>query len=623
MATAQNRAETLGPAERIINALLAYTDHLYHGRPGLVCADNRFNVGVRWEPVTHKVEEGVKVVYKVEKIGKKTRKTRLGVLRDDGKVANGTVVVGEYREAGLFPEVAAWMYRNVVEVWKLDNEFAARWASYAFPQDHRDLKVVLGAFLLCQSRKGDPVVENGKTLFHDEDYRDVGEAMCLLYRKDGKDLNPKMLLRVHELLNLDCVAAINRELGFGKSARKPFYGRWPKAVEKWLRFREHNPEMLAGLMKAGFRQTVMDLCERVGYKPDTAAFFETLRWKQKQAKQGHRTIAIGAAVKAAESWEGWTEGDICQHIVKEKPDWKRIVGLLPKEIGVTRAIMAAAIEAKSLSDKDLIILTPTLESLGLLEVQDVRARWESATKNAEDTRAANIAKNVQSQAVKDKLQEAADTAMQKAVVEVMRNIRLYLMVDTSGSMTESTPLAKFLLGQFVQAFPLDHLHVSVFNTSGKELTIRHPSAAGVENALTGITPGGGTDYGAGIRALQHHKPAADEDAIMMFVGDQGDQRGSFMQDVERSGLHPVAFGMLFIETGDSAYRAVERTAAELHIPCFSIDQKTFADPYAIPRTLKALIASAPVGKLPGATTPRLTLVDQILKTELLKRPYWA
>ena len=81
--------ENLGPAEKIIQALLTHTDHLYHGRPGVIVADRRFNVGVRWEPVTHKVEGDQKIVYKLEKQGKRTTQIRLGVLQPNGKVMNG------------------------------------------------------------------------------------------------------------------------------------------------------------------------------------------------------------------------------------------------------------------------------------------------------------------------------------------------------------------------------------------------------------------------------------------------------------------------------------------------------------------------------------------------------
>src|SRR4029079_7266781 len=107
----------------------------------------------------------------------------------------------------------------------------------------------------------------------DEDYRDIGEAMVLIHRRDGKDLNPKLLLRAHDLLKVEGVAAVNRELGFGNSARKPFMGRWAKAVEKWLQFREENPKMLDGLVKAGFKKTGKDPGRRGGYKPETRQFF--------------------------------------------------------------------------------------------------------------------------------------------------------------------------------------------------------------------------------------------------------------------------------------------------------------------------------------------------------------
>lgn len=625
--------DTLGPAEHIIQAILTHSDHMVHNRPGIVVEDARHAIGVKWDPVTHKVEDGKKVVYKLVQHGKKKTRVKLGDMADDGKVQNGRLI-GHYRPAGLFPEVATWLYGQVAEVWKLDNEFAARWASFAFGEEHRDLKVVLSAFMLVQSRKGDPVVEGGEVLFSDDDFRDVGEAMMLISKKDKKDLNPKLLLRIHDLLCLDGVAQINRDLGFGKSARKPFLGRWPKAVEKWLRYREENPRMLAGLVKAGFRQTVMSLARRIGYKPLTPKFFEVLRWKQLQSGEGHRTMAIGAKVKAAESWKGLSEAEICEIIVKTKPNWKRVVGLLPSKVGVTRAILSAAIEAKGLSDKDLVILTPTIEELGLMKVQDIRERWERAVKAADDMRAANIARNVQTKEVKEKLQEAADTAMKKAVEEVTRDMEVYVMVDISASMQGAIEAAKTYIAKFLQGFKSDQLHVATFNTTGRVISIKHESAAGVNNAFRGVRAGGGTSHAAGVRALQGFKPKDGSDVLMIFVGDEEEQ-GNFARDVQVSGLNPVAFGFVktVSEHGAAAWRyrqgyqtsCVRDTAVALGIPCFMIDPDTFDDPYAIPRTIRNLIAATPVGKaVKGRPAPkRVTLVDRILKTDLLQKPNWA
>lgn len=622
------RRESLGPAERIIQTLLTFSDHMVHNRPGIVTADARFNTGVRWEPVTHKEEDSKKVVYKLVKQGRKSTRVKVGTLWADGTIRNDArQKVGDYRKPGLFPEVAAWMYRQVAEVWKLDNEFAARWASHAFFQDHRDLKVVLSAFMLVQSRKGDPVIENGETLFHDDDFRDIGEAMFLIFGKGNASMEPKLLLRTRDLLNLPEIAEINRELGFGKSARRPFSGRWKRAAEKWLAYREENHQLLEGLVKAGWRRTVIDLAQRAQYKPSTSKFFQTLRWKQSQAKEGHRAIAIGDSVDAAETWADLTEMQICEKIVADKPNFKRIVGLVPN--GVTRAILAAAIEAGSLSNKDLIIQTPTLENLGLLNVQEIRERWETAIKKAEDMRAANIASRVQHKATKEKLQEAADTAVKKAVEEATRGIRVYFMVDISASMQGAIMEAKGYIEKFLQGFPQDRIHISVFNTVGKKVTLRHASKAGVEQAFRGITAGGGTRYEAGFEALMHNKPNEDEDVLFFYVGDE--EANLFASQVRSSGLDPAAMAFVKIRSGGAwgpwahNITAVQDTCAQLDIPCIMVDKNMFADPYAIPRTLRDLMASTPVRK-GGAThkvAPRETLVDTILKTDLLKKPVWA
>lgn len=630
----QARNEQLGPAERIIQTLLTYSDHMVHNRPGVVTRDASSVTGVRWEPVTHEEAGGEKVVYKLQqqRVGKKMRttRTRIGVLEQNGNIVEGGRVVGRYQPAGLFEEVAVWMYRQVAEVWKLDNEFAARWASYAFGQDHKDLKTVLAAFMLVQSRKGDPQFVDGKAAFCDEDYRAVGEAMLLLQPKDPKaGLTPRLMLRIYDLLCLPGIAAINRELGFGRSTRRPFLGRWVHAVERWLEYREENPKMLEGLVKAGYRLTVMKLAQHAahaggGYKPTNPRFFELLRWKQKQASTGHRELAIGQAVKAAESWEGLDEHAICERIERTRLNWKRIVSLVPTSVGITRAIMAAAVESEALSNKDLIIATPTLEELGLLEVPSIKQRWEKAVKAAEDMRAANIARNVKSAAVKETLEVAAVGATQKAAEEVTRNMRVYVVVDVSGSMEGAIEAAKQYVTKFLPAFPLDRLHVSTFNTSGVIREIRHASAAGVEAAFRGITASGGTAYETGVQVLvDKYRPKDDEDVLFVFFGDE--DAHPFADIFRRKGVKPMAFGFVKVLGRLSRpNQAVRQTAAELGIPCFMIDEKTFDDPYAIPRTIRALVAATPVGHVAQmVAVPRVTLVDTILKTDLLQKPAWA
>lgn len=621
------RNENLGAAERIIQTLITHQDHLYHGRLGVVVPDRRTVVGVRWEQITYKVENDQKVAYLCSKQGKRDVRTRIGIIQPDGSIVENGVKYGDLRKAGLFPEIATWMYRQVAEVWKLDNEFAARWASFAYAQDHKDLKVILAAFLMVQSRCGEPIKEDGKVAFYDDDFRNVGEAMALIYDKNTKSLDAKLLLRIRNLLCLPGVAEINRELGFGRSARHPTLGRWPRVINKWLAYREENYKLLEGLVKAGYRRTVMKLARYSGYKPSGERFFDILRWKQVQKADGRRTISIGKAVAAAESWKDLTEEQICQKIISDKPNFKRICGMVPT--GLTRAIVAAAIEANSLSDKDLIIYSPTLEELGLLQVQDIRERWEAATKAATDQRAANIATRMKGKEATEKLQEAADNAIKAAVEEVTRGMRVYIIIDVSGSMQGAIEAAKEYIAKFLQGFPEDRVHISIFNTAGREIKIQHSSAAGVANAFRGVQAGGGTDYASGIRVLAKYKPKDDEDSLMIFIGDERNfdrDDVSFEADVRTSGLNPMAFGLVKVcaHNYDGGV-AVQSTAAKLGIPCFKIEKDTFNDPYAITRTIRTMIAATPVGKVEGRrqAPARVTLVDQILQTQLLMKPCWA
>lgn len=613
------RLEALGPAERLLQTLTRHVDHAVHNRPGLVSPAPDTPVGVRWQQAGWKLIDGEKIVHSGGR--KASQRQRLGVLQDDGTVVSNGRTVGEYRKPGLFPEVVAFLYRQIAEIWEMDNELVARLGSWAFSQDHRDLKVLLAAFLLVQTRSGQPVKEGGEVIFHDDDHRDVGEAMCLLRAKN--DINPKMLLRVGSVLELDEVATINRELGFGRSARNPTLGRYPKVVEKWLRHREQNVAILEGLVKAGFRTTVMQLCRKIGYKPESPRFFEILRWKQTQAEDGRRELAIDEDLAPAATWEGLSEGEICQRIVSERPDYKRLVGMLPSELGLTRAVMAAAVEAGSLSDADFVILTPTLEELGLLGIEEIASRWRDAMGRAENRRAENVAKRVRSAETAEALVEAADAATRKAFEEVTRNLRIYVVVDKSGSMSESLERAKTCLTKMLQGFPPERLHVSVFNTFGLELEIKSPTAAGVEFAFRGHGASGGTSYAMGVRALGHHRPAEDEDALYFFVGDEGDWGGesSLVDEFERLGIRPAAFGLLKVAGHDGSI--VRDTAVALGIPCFPIDEALFDDPYAITRTLSHLIASTPVGQRMSGRAPRKSLLEQILETDLLEKPVWA
>src|SRR5512135_3598871 len=150
--------ENLGPAERIIQTVLAYSDHMVHNRPGMISPDPTSPTGVKWVYTKWKLENGVKVAYRQDKGPLKrikgkmiptTSPVRIGTVDANNVIHSDTGArLGEYRPGGIVPEVAVWIYRQIAAVYALDHEFTAKWASYAFMQEHLDMKVTLAAFML-------------------------------------------------------------------------------------------------------------------------------------------------------------------------------------------------------------------------------------------------------------------------------------------------------------------------------------------------------------------------------------------------------------------------------------------------------------------------------------------
>lgn len=606
-------AEMLGPAERLINHMVSHVGHLNHGRPGLL---QQQGTSLVWSYAQLKQEGTDRVLYEVPPRPAGTRakavKIRRGVVGPDGEVRNGAVKVGRYAPPGLVPEVAVSTYRVIADVFRMDNELVARWASHQAKEASKDAKVILAAFLLVQNRFGERI-KDGDGFLLDDDYRSVGEALLF-------DLDPKQMLRVFEVLKQPGVAQINRELGFTASARNEALGRFPEAVRKYLAHLEANPRALAGMTKAGWRQQLMKLARIVGFKPETDVFFSQLRWKQKQSEDGHRSKLIGSVVKAAETWAGLTEQQICERIEKTHPAWRQIVSMVPADVGITPAIAVCAVSSGCLSGKGLIIATPTLEELGVLNHPAVKSRWEAAAKAADDTRAANVAKLVRTKEAKEALAATADQGLANAVAPVMRDMDVWVIIDASGSMQQSIERAKALVTRIAPAFPMAQLKVATFNTVGRELELKSASAAAVAQAFRGVSAGGGTKHSTALRTLaKHAKP--DHDLLIIWVGDE-EESGSFAADMRQLHLSPVAFGLLRIasETTRTTNKIVRESANQLGIPCFEIVETMFRDPDGIPKVLRNMISATPIQSV---TSKRVSLVEKIMQTPLLQKPNWA
>src|SRR5215468_225791 len=94
---ARRIAESLGPAEKLIQLIINFPDHLWHNRPGVVR-------GGKWKAATREEIAEFK--------------------------ANKRVRGGDFRQPGPNIEAIEQVYRTLGEIWQANNELAARLASY-------------------------------------------------------------------------------------------------------------------------------------------------------------------------------------------------------------------------------------------------------------------------------------------------------------------------------------------------------------------------------------------------------------------------------------------------------------------------------------------------------------
>jgi hypothetical protein len=570
----------MGPAERLLDVVLGGSAHLWHNRPGL-------DVRGTWQPA---------------------------------KGANGgkKSAAGKSVKPGLFVPAAVALYSRLLEIHKLNADLMAHLASYALIEtDWRDLKVACAALMLVQARAGSPVHDDdGSVAFYDDDHRRIGEAMVLWYqKKSARMLTPKAVLRIAELLETPEIAALNRKAGFGDpAAKRAPLGRWTKASAKWLAMREANRAMLEGLVRAGYKGTIKNLARKIGYKPQSPEFFGILGWKQSQAADGRRAIALdNAKLAKSERFDGLSEAEICESIVAQRLRYKDAVGRLPADIGLTPAIMVALLP--TLSDRDLRQLTPTLEELGLLVVPEIRAKWEKAIAASTDQRGLNIAKNVRDAKLKERLADSADNAARKAVAAASTEteLRVMFLVDKSGSMQNAIESSKEALGKILAGFPLDKLHVAAFDTMGQVLRPKAATRLAVQHMLAPLRGEGGTIHGAAVQALHRDGVIVPKGAklIVIVVGDAQGEAGATFAGVFRTLGYEVA-AMAFLQAGGTG-STVRDCARELRVPYSEINVSQFDDPYHVPRVLRALL-EAPVSV--GVVTPGL--VEKVMATKLLE-----
>jgi Mg-chelatase subunit ChlD len=303
----------------------------------------------------------------------------------------------------------------------------------------------------------------------------------------------------------------------------------------------------------------------------------------------------------------------------QKLSHKDVVGRLPKDVGLTPAIMVALLP--SLSDRDLRLMTPTLEELGLMTEPEIRTRWEKAIAEATDQRSLNIAKNVRSKELKAKLEEASDNAARKAVAEASAEqpVDVMFLIDKSGSMEGAIEQSKEALSRILAGFPQERVHIASFDTVGTVLKPKAASRAAVQHMLGGIKAGGGTIHAAGVRALYTGgvRIPAGSQLIVIVVGDEAGEDGGQLAKAFTEYGYDVAAIAILVSVSSGRGTTVQSCARSLGVPYSEVQIAEFEDAYQVPRVLRALLEAPKLG--PGIAAQSGWL-ERVIGTPILQLP---
>jgi Mg-chelatase subunit ChlD len=267
------------------------------------------------------------------------------------------------------------------------------------------------------------------------------------------------------------------------------------------------------------------------------------------------------------------------------------------------------------------MLTPTLEELGLMTEPEIRKRWEKAIAEATDQRALNIAKNVRSKDIKDKLVEASDNAAKKAVAEATAEqpIDVMFLIDKSGSMEGAIDKSKEALSRILAGFPQERMHIASFDTVGTVLKPKAASRAAVQHMLSAIKAGGGTMHAAALRALYQSgvRIAAGSKLIVIVVGDEAGEDGAQLAKAFCDYHYDVAAIAILVNVSGTRGLTVQQCARTMGVPYSEVQNDQFEDPYQVPRVLRTLLEAPKLGV--GVAT-QVGWLERVLGTPILQLP---
>lgn len=395
-----------------------------------------------------------------------------------------------------------------------------------------------------------------------------------------QNYDPKMMFRVAQLgrSKFEVPDVLRYAYHYPRSMQE--------AVKKYVTYREANPDIVKGIKKAGLTQVYLRLYKLIHMKPSDRI----------------ESILNGDIFK---QFAGLSELEVAEKIRSEKISALTIPALVEQ---ITPIIAVAILEVAT--PNQAVILTETFERAGVLEDEEVKKLYAKKIRQAETAldRAETVGKQA-SQEVQ-KILEVARSERRKEQVGDFGKI--FVHMDISGSMTGPIELAKkngAIISEMVNN-PEENFAWGWFNHTGRSLqTPRKFTAAGFQEVLFGIVPGGGTN---GYALYPQARDFGADTDVFISDGDVDGSLGSNIKSYHES--HPSQRKprvMIWIKVSGWRLRDTLKKAYEANgIPVAEI-------------TPTALSSSARVAQsVREALQGPMAVIDAIMETKLPDLPKW-
>jgi hypothetical protein len=473
-----------------------------------------------------------------------------------------------------------------------DPFFLAHLTSYVFKNSKaKDLKTFLAYISSLSDADGQSFSPNSK--YKKPNLRYVGWAA--LHQLDPKLADRVLLLATRKF---SVQGLLNESTHFPTSLRSAF--------EKYLKYREANPEILEGIRKAGFKTTLRRMGRKMHYDFSDEAR-QILDWPRKGQK----------FEKRAPIFDGLDDLEVAQKIRTEKLPYITTLGELSRINRKVSPVIAVAMLEQATGNQ-AVIMRSTFEDAGILNDKQVMDLYESKIKEAKTTldRATTISKNA-SEEVKKVMKDARAEARKEELGDMGK---IFVHLDFSGSMQQVREYAAqrgAILAEMVQN-PRENFAWGWFSDRGFRLDLPDEF---VEDAFAAKLYGQGDFGGTDCVALYAEARRFGAD-IDVYITDQGHMAGDIRTRVERfhkdnpSIKKPRACVIVHFNNsfgGSSVDGALKSAYESLGIPVAILKPEAMTE--------SALVVEAVKTAMLGP----ISVIDDIMNTKLLELPeyYYA